>query len=256
MNPFVCNGTSTVITSLSSSALGSVFVNTAVTPSQMELALNSRFDNYTSNVCNASNAPPDVNIQAYTVPAAPGAGTSGNPRDWMEPGGSTYPVNQSITLSASTFQPVTNPSTAQYGALWAYSRAVNAVGKSPNATAGAVFGLSDWSNLYSGNTADTTTSGYPSSPATSPYSTSSGSKYFAGPIASHTGQSNRRVLNVVLLDCAKKTSNTSCANIAVVGVGKFFMPTPASLTGTPPTLNAEFAGLLTTLPAPAVRLYK
>ena len=263
MKPFVCTGTSTVVISVP----GHVYANTGGSYGPMEKALNSRFDDFTGgNACDPASAPPDVNVKRYTVPPVVGAGPAGNPRNWMNPGADTYPSQQSISVDPATNKPyVTPPLTInQYGALWSYSRAVRAVGASPNATAGAPFDLADWTNLYAGNTADTTASGYPANPAippfpagslAAPYNTLSGN-YFDAP--GNPGKRNRRVLNVAILNCTGLVAGPglACATLPVVGVGKFFMQTPAALTGNPKKIEAEFAGLLNPFPEPVVRLYK
>ena len=250
MRPFVCTGSSTVVTSVP----GLVYVNTGVAPIPMQRALNSRFDDFSGggNACDPASAPPDINIRPYDFAAPPRL-----PHDWMDPGANTYPSQQTISLDPVTGKPYVSPplTTGQYGALWSYSRAVRAVGASPNATAGTDFVLADWSNLYANNTADITASGYPAS-ATPPYYKTSG-KYFLGPPA-RPGRINRRVLNVAIVDCSGLAAGPglACATLPVLGVGKFFMQTPAFLNGPNATLDTEFSGLLTPFPDPTIRLYK
>ncbi len=264
MKPFLCTGTSTIITTVP----GSVYVNTGGSYGPMEKAINSRFDDFTGgNACDPTSAPPDVNIKAYSVPTAAGAGPAGNPRDWTNPGANIYPSQQTISLDPVTNKPLSTPSTAQYGALWSHSRAVRAVGTSPNATDGAPFALSDWNNLYNSNTADTSSSGYPANPAippfpvgslAAPYNTPTGNKYFSAPNPARPGTRNRRVLNMAILNCAGFVAGpgTACATLPVLGVGKFFMQTTADLTGGTKKIETEFAGLLNPLPPPDVRLYR
>ena len=265
MKPFLCTGTSTIITTVP----GSVYVNTGGSYGPMEKAINSRFDDFTGgNACDPTSAPPDINIKAYTVPTAAGAGPAGNPRDWTNPGANTYPSQQAISLNPVNQKPYASPTTAQYGTLWSHSRAVRAVGASPNATDGAPFALSDWTNLYAGNTADTSASGYPGNPTTppfpagslaAPYNTLTGNKYFLAPSIARPGTRNRRVLNVAILNCTGLSvgpGGLSCATLPVLGVGRFFMQTPADLTGGTRKIETEFAGLLNPLPPPDVRLYR
>jgi Flp pilus assembly protein TadG len=260
--PYICTGTATVVVKVPGFTYGS----TGFQAGPVERALNSRFDDYTGNTCDSASAPPDVNVKEYTVPSGNGAGTSGNPRDWMQPGANTLPANsqQSISIDPSTHKPVTSPTSSQYGALWSYSRAIKATGTSPNAKAAtdvnANFSLSDWSNLYAGNTADQTGTGYPANPSippfptgslAAPYNTSSGSKYFGLP--GHTGKRDRRTLQVAIVDCANSTGNNCNAKIKILGVGRFFLTKKAAI---PSSIDAEFDGLLDPIPPTEIRLYK
>lgn len=267
--PYICTGTSTVAVKIP----GFVYGSTGFQAGPVEKALNSRFDDYTGNTCDPASAPPDINMTAYTVPSGNGAGPSGNPRDWMQPGASTLPANskQSISIDTNTHKPfdfgahVPAITAADYGALWTYSRAIKATGTSPNAKAAtgvnANFTLSDWSSLYTGNTADQTATGYPASPSippfpvgslAAPYNTPTGNKY--NPTApSHTGKRDRRVIQVVIVDCANSSGNNCGSSIKILNVGRFFLTTKANL---PSTLNAEFDGLLDPIPPTEIRLYK
>lgn len=272
MKPFVCTGTSTVITSLP----GLVYANTGGSYGPMEKSLNSRMDDFLGgNACDPASAPPDVNVRPYDIanpnaapPIAPPPPPTKawSPRQWMQPGSNTLPERQSIEINAVTGKPYDPPSTQQHGALWSYSRAVQAVGTSPNATAGTAFELADWANLYAGNTADTTATGYPAAPAippfpvgalAAPYNTSV-APYFEAPSVTHPGRRNRRVLNVAILDCTGLVAGPglACATLPVVGVGRFFMQTKADLTGGTKYIQTEFAGLINPLPSPVVRLYR
>lgn len=258
---FICTGSSAVIVSAPSFAFGS----TGMSWGPVRDALNSRFDDFGggANACDPTSAPPDVNIKAYTVPTGGGAGPAGNPRDWTQPGADALPPNgvQSIVIDPATNKPFPNPTINQYGALWSYSRAVMAVGSSPNATAGTTFTLNDWSALYAGNTADQTASGYPGSPAippfptgtlAAPYNTSSG-KYFTAPSISRPGKRDRRVLNVAIVNCPASSGNNCSSTISIIGVGKFFMQRPAV---NPSSIHAEFDGLVDPIPPFEIRLYK
>ena len=249
--PFICTGTSAAIGTVP----GNVFGNTGISAGPIQVALNSRFK---MNAC----APQDANVKQYTVPKTAGAGPAGNPRDWTQEGADDYPSQQSITIDSTTRKPVPVPTIGQYGALWSYSRAVQAVGTSPNATAGTAFTLDDWPALYAGNTADQTASGYPASPSippfpagtlAAPYNTLSGSKYFALPPIT-PGKRDRRVLNLAIVNCPASTGTGCNSTIPIVGIGRFFMQVEADL---PKAIEAEFAGLIDPLPPPTeIRLYK
>ncbi|PKO62181.1 MAG: hypothetical protein CVU24_05230 [Betaproteobacteria bacterium HGW-Betaproteobacteria-18] len=258
---FICAGTSASIVSAPSWAFGS----TGMSWGPVRDALNSRFDDFGggANACDPTSAPPDVNVKQYTVPGGTGAGPAGNPRDWTQEGANDYPTQQSITIDSATHKPVPAPTIGQYGALWSYSRAVQAVGTVPNATAGAAFALSDWENLYgTGLAADTSATGYPASPPippfpvgtlAAPYNTLSGNKYFTAPNPSHPGKRDRRVLNVAIVDCAASSGNNCNAKIRIIGVGRFFMQTKAV---NPSSIYAEFDGLVNPIPSFEIRLYR
>ena len=263
-SPYICAGNSTVAVKIP----GFVYGSTGFQAGPVQKALNSRFDDYSGNTCAPASAPPDINIKEYTfnlsTATPPTSATGGGPRDWTQPLGSTLPSQQTISINSTTHKPETTLLTADYGALWSYSRAIKATGTSPNAKAAtgvnANFSLSDWSSLYALNTADQTGAGYPASPSippfpvgslAAPYNTASGSKYFA--IPGNTGKRDRRVIQVVIVDCANSTGNNCAASIRILSVGRFFLTTKASL---PSTLNAEFDGLLDPIPPTEIRLYK
>lgn len=252
--PFVCTGISAAIGTVP----GNVFGNTGISAGPIQAALNSRFK---ANAC----APQDANVKEYTVPKTAGAGPAGNPRDWTQEGADVYPIQQSITIDSTTRKPVPAPTIGQYGALWSYSRAVQAVAPtspSTDYTAGDPFTLNDWPDLYAGNTADQTASGYPTSPSppsfpagtlAAPYNTLSGSKYFALPPTT-PGKRDRRVLNLAIVNCPASTGTGCNSTIPIVGIGRFFMQVEADL---PKSIEAEFAGLIDPLPPPTeIRLYK
>jgi Flp pilus assembly protein TadG len=256
---FICNGTSATIGATPGWAFGS----TGMQWGPVRDALNSRFDDFSgAGKCDPTGAPPDINIKEYLVPKTTGSGPEGNPRDWTQEGADVYPTQQSITIVGN--KPITNPTIAQYGALWSYSRAVKAVGTPP--TAGAAFELSDWENLYgTGLAADTSLTGYPGEASippfpvgtqSAPYTTSKTSiwkKYFAAPNTSRLGKINRRVLNVAIVDCEASSGNNCGSKIRVIGVGRFFMQTKAV---NPSSIYAEFDGLMNPVQTFEIRLYR
>jgi Flp pilus assembly protein TadG len=259
LHPFVCSGTSTV----AATASGYVYANTGGSYGPMERALNSRFDDFTGgNSCDPTSAPPDINVKEFRAPP-PTPGSLGHPRDWMEPD----PTQQSIALNPVTFKPLLAPTQSQYGALWSYSRAVQASGTAPNAIAGAPYDATTahWNALYAMNApspAYPTSVPHPPFPNypdeyPAPYRSTSGN-FFQAPNPSRPGVLNRRVLNVAIIDCSSLVAGPglSCAALPVLGIGKFFMQRKADLTGGTKRIDAEFAGLMTELPPQEIRLYR
>lgn len=259
---FICTGTSASIESAPSWAFGS----TGMSWGPVRDALNSRFDDFSgAGKCDPTSAPPDVNVKEYIVPKAAGvAGPEGNPRDWTQEGFNDYPAQQSI--STADHKPVPAPTIGQYGALWSYSRAVQANGTTPPYKAGTAFALDDWENLYgTGLAADTSATGYPGSasippfPAgtlAAPYNTSDSSsweKYFTEPNTSRPGKIDRRVLNVAIVDCVASSGNNCNSKIRIIGVGRFFMQTKAV---NPSSIYAEFDGLVNPIPSFEIKLYR
>lgn len=218
--PFVCSGTSATI----STVPGNVFGNTGISAGPIQVALNSRFD---VNPC----APQDANVKTYPF----GTTGPGTPASWMTPA----PTRQSILTDKTTHKPVSNPGFADYGVLWTYNRAVQAVGTAPNFTAGDPFAPGDWLKLYGG------TSSYPTE-APAPYN--AGGAY----ATSTSGLQDRRVLNVAIVNCSVSTGSGCNSTLKVEAIGKFFMQVKADL---PKSIDAEFAGLVEPPPT-EIRLYK
>lgn len=232
MRPFLCSGTSNIITSLP----GYVFANTGM-QATLNTDFNSRFQTAVS-----CTVPPDANIQEYQAKST----NPGKPRKWM-----TSPldedIDQAVKLNAgvpfyitATPPPLTAASTPDatnaddWGVLWSYSRAVKFA--SPNAP----YATTDWPKLYPTSPVSTppipsTKPAYPASPP-SPYSQTSGEFYSSG-----SGARDRRVLNLAIIDCNSYKKNGKCSTLKVLGVGRFFMPVKADV---PKSLNAEFAGLV------------
>jgi len=262
MRPFVCEGKAAV-----GNIPGPVYSNTGGS-STLDSALNSRFDigfGGSPNDCDPTTAPPDINIKQYAIGGAAG---NGRPMDWMNPD----PECQNV----QTDDPTANPkkcfgttgkpfgyvpgstrsgpaSFAEWGVLWSYAM-------EQNFSTGAAYKLCDWDNtctpktwtdpadpLYNGlyrGAADQSGSGYPA--VGTPYQASLGNKYFQGPDPSRQGKADRRVLNVLIINCTAPGfpvpgPGAACAQLNAITVGKFFMPVQANL---PNELYGEFAGLL------------
>jgi Flp pilus assembly protein TadG len=230
--PFICNGASAILTTTP----GTVYGNTGISAGKIEAALNSRFDNFLPpSVCIPAQAPPDVNVQAYGF-------TSGV--DWMTP----TPTVQTIAAPGMPIAPATIASADKYGVLWSYSRAVNAVGTTPNATPGAAFATTDWATLYP--PAPATNGSFPA--AVSPYLDPA---HVTAPTV-NPGVLNRRVLNMAIADCPAITGSGGCQVIPILGIGRFFMQVPADFSGTPKKLEVEFAGLIEPVPVSEIKLYR
>jgi hypothetical protein len=288
--PFICQGSSAVASVLTSGS--QVYVNTGFSAGPIEKALNSRFasvaSDYSGSSCDSSSAPPDTNIKEYKFD--PPVGSMGHPRDWMEPGADTLPNHQTVCLDGVSDTgctaaalgtehkpyywppheagPETPPSTnfSEYGALWSFTRAYHASTGSPPA-AGSAFDATneEWRKLYNGDVAgslldstnypSSTGSGFPAGTPPSPYNQTSGA-YFQSPVL--PGVRNRRVLNIVIVDCTAfvGSSGLSCQALPVKGIGKFFMQRKADLTGSPKKIETEFAGLIEPVPTADIKLYR
>jgi Flp pilus assembly protein TadG len=298
--PFVCTGTSAI----AASGANTVFSNTvlsAAPPASLATALNSRFDDYASSVCEPASAPPDTNIREYQCKSSllgpvscvdnPASNT---PSNWMDATGNALPNRQTVAtgvlgsglgiinpLNKPAYQlPAAGPTPAptllsllgvavadlryaqlaDYGVLWSYGPAYK------NATQPFTPQETNNNPMYSSlkrNVFDTTSSiSYPTAPGASfpsstppaPYNQTSG-PYFRAPV--NAGQRNRRVLNLVLLDCSLKVIPlATCAPVDTVGIGKFFMTRKADFSGLVRRFDVEFVGLVDTVKNADIRLYK
>lgn len=249
VKPFVCSGTL---------AMARVTGGTLTVQGPFPLAslygqLNSRFGLYTAP-CNATTAPPDANVKAYSVGSFFNTTAS-----WMNtsvPALSTqaavsYPAAPSGSSEAlwtyadpATLPPNTGPD--KYGPLWSYARAVPfsayVAGETEPASGYTPFTASqaNWALLYpvnsGGGVPSLKTAAYPAGATATPYQAVGGNS-FAVPSAGAPGQRGRRVLNVALLRCPVAATGISTAT--VLAVGKFFMTVPADSSH----LYAEFAGI-------------
>ncbi|WP_407278918.1 pilus assembly protein TadG-related protein [Aromatoleum evansii] len=285
--PFICTGNSAVI----SSGSGKVYVNTGMTAS-LDSSLNSRFDDYKSpSVCDPGSAPPDTNIKEYRCarpsptldPECSSSSPSITPTDWMEPGGSTLPNREFVETTASNKPNYALPpgkpgdtglGYGGYGVLWSYGPAYQADGSTPP-KAGAPFipGDANGSDMYDVplaaptyfNVAGTsprypTTAGasFPAGTPPAPYNQPPGSPYFQPPTNNPPGVRNRRLLNIVIVDCTVPPVGLgACQAMDVVGIGKFFMQVRANFAGGPNRqMDMEFAGLVDDILLSEIRLYR
>lgn len=253
--PFICSGTSAVLVTTP----GTVYGNSGLSAGKIQAALNSRFDNYGGpSVCIPALAPPDANRRPYPCTTGANCDTTATipaslPNTWMDPSSTTTPNSrQTFNLNPAGFS-----SLDDYGVLWSYSRAVKAVGTSPNATAGASFTPADWTKLYPtpyALSAETTYPGGLTGTTESPYLEPSGSNYFLPPI--NPGVAKRRVLNLAIANCSAVSGSGACTVIPILGIGRFFMQVPANLAGSPQKLEVEFAGLIEPVPVSEIKLYR
>ena len=101
--------------------------------------------------------------------------------------------------------------------------------------------------------------GFPAGTPAAPYNQPIGSPYVQTPLINPPGVRNRRILNLVLVDCTvAPVGPASCATMSAVGVGKFFMQVKANFSGGSSNrrLDMEFAGLIDPIPVSEIRLYR
>lgn len=227
VGPYTCSGTLGIpgITG------GKISVASPFPLPQLFRQLNSRFDQYEGGVCNSNGAPPDYNIKSYNYTDMV------SPLGWLTTPVSVqtaYEAKSDVRLETTADLPFPGGSTAQYGPLWAYARAVAystyAAKPVEPATGYTTMTTAAWPILYNQQIAKS------SYPVLTPYMMGGGVNFLAPSAAHAPGIGNRRVLNVPLLDCSTAPSS----NATVLAVGKFFMMTPA----TDKVLAAEFAGVL------------
>lgn len=215
--------------------------------------LNARFGQYAAP-CNATTAPPDANVKAYSVSTFFNTASS-----WMN---STTPP---LSLQSATAYPATPGGSAQklwtyadqsplpastgpdkYGPLWSYARAVPyaayTAGVSEPANGYTPFPATqaNWTLLYPVNTGSGSpslkTANYPAGAVATPYQATSGA-FYAVPSAGAPGIRGRRVLNVALLSCPVPSGVVTTAT--VLAIARFFMTVPADNAH----LYGEFAGI-------------
>jgi Flp pilus assembly protein TadG len=227
VGPYICNGTM----SMSRVTGGTLTVARPFPLASLYTQFNSRFDDYSGNACNRIAAPPDANIKKYEFGSILWMSTAP-----LGQGAVSLQLDGKLRTVADPFPTPTSNTGGMYGPLWSYARAVPFgayVPGTPEPASGYTpFASSAWASLY--DPGQPAANGYPGTP---PYSANAGSN-FSGPAMTVRGQRNRRVLNVVLLDCPVAAGTTVSAS--ALGVGKFFMTVPATSSA----LYAEFAGVV------------
>lgn len=287
--PFMCAGNSAVLPT----GIGQVYTNTGMTAS-LDKALNSRFNDFGGgSKCDPASAPPDLNIKEYPcrgstspcVTNAPGTVSVTPPIDWMEPAGATLPNQLSVTTAAAStgaimpkyslpseittanIWPTTastrvpTPATfSEHGVLWTYTPAYQSNGTTPITAAQANAAGTQMYNTATPFDAakypTTVGAGFSASAVPAPYNQTGNGNYFQAPTG-NTGQEDRRILNIVLVDCrTAPVGGASCGTMNAVGIGKFFMLTKADFSGSPKRLDVEFTGLVEPVPNAEVKLYR
>jgi hypothetical protein len=221
-----------------------------VLPNQESVTVNPNNANPGTNYGTEANKP------VYRLPPANNA--------------AVFMPNEVPTNNTVSTTPVTFP---QYGALWSYGPAYQADASTPP-KAGLPFApaVANTVALYNNslfplppppyfdlaNYPLLPGTGFPLTTPAAPYNQTAGN-YFQAPPTHPPGTRNRRVLNLVIVDCRNPpVGPASCGVMPIVGVGKFFMQTPAVFTGGPTNrrLMVEFAGLIDPVPVAEVKLYR
>jgi len=257
---FMCTGRSAL------SGRGDVYVNTGWGGQDIFDAINTRFTfapSLNNQGLDASICPPDTNIKEYTPDVAAGWMNSTQPpieqaaiyrlADWLRVRGNINPIEQSNEKPNDPTGGCRQTGggggadcSDNYGVLWSYNRpAVSGVS--------AASGVAEvWSKIY--NEGPT----YKPSSAvwddwTAPYATSG--VYFQPPVPATAGVPDRRVMNIVIVDCTNLKKLPQCDAAPVLGVGRFFMQTKAEFTGGKGFMG-EYAGLVSVAALAAeIRLY-
>lgn len=190
-----------------------------------------------------------------------------------------WPYAAPPSLAPNPYAPNPPPATPtlpfeRYGVLWSYSRPYQADGSSPPKAGTPITATNlNWANLYNAGNPQTATGKdlldtYPpsiggsftaSTPAVpSPYNQTSGEYFDAPPLVYRPGRANRRVLNIVIVDCRAFVGfgGLSCQALPVKAIGKFFMQVPSDLNGSPKRIDTEFAGLVDPVPTSEILLYR
>lgn len=290
--PFMCVGNSAVLPT----GVGQVYTNTGMT-SSLDKALNSRFNDYSGgSQCDPASAPPDKNVKEYDCASgcatgAPpdwqdsGAGTAQPSQQsidtWASASGlytPKYALPHEITgtniwpSSAYTRSGVAGQFAdyPHHGVMWSYTPAIQVDGSTAitpaqaNSTIGGnvqgtdklMYGLKGSATDYiNAATYPTSVGGGFTSAHPAPYNQSSGASFQAP--AGRPGVEDRRILNIVLIDCrTPPVGSASCGVMNAVAIGKFFMQQKANFSGSPKKLNVEFTGLVEPVPSSEVKLYK
>jgi Flp pilus assembly protein TadG len=291
--PFMCVGNSAVLPT----GVGQVYTNTGVSANLDKALNSRFNDYSGGSKCDPASAPPDINVKEYDCvgpnPCA-GVGAITAPTGWQDSntGNTSLPNQQSVSTWASIgnlytpkyalpfeatggnvwpSSPYTRNGAAgqfadypHHGVMWSYTPAIQSDGVTAITPAQAN-GTSGTSKMYGSLSTATDyidATNYPTSVGAgftsqiaAPYNQASGPTFQAP--AGRAGVENRRILNLVLIDCrTAPVGPASCAVMNTVGIGKFFMQKKADFSGSPMQLNVEFTGLVEPVPTSEVKLYK
>lgn len=255
MSPYLCGGKS----ALTGAAGSFVYANTGLQSDKAKDAFNTRF--LTNTVAGCENVVTDTDLRDFTPNYA---GTAIATR-WMSYTDDDRATKQSVTvdlasrlanpfLDSPVFTKPSGPPNSRgilersednndmtggcsgncsdnYGVLWSNYRPL----KEPSAGADPVDALpTDWLSLYRGGPT---------------HIGASWTKKYTG--------NERRIINTLIVDCSAVVGSGSCAEIPVLGVGKFLLQTDVTtVSGT--NIYGEFGGLIS-IPLPSaahVRLYR
>lgn len=251
--PFLCRGTSAINGNKGSI----VYENTGLNTGKAISALNTRFNVYDSSITGGggmslaelqASCPPDIDITKYTPGAAAG---------WM----SVAPFDQNVSAGSNAADKNKNLAAWQagmnvisfddikvraekdggcvdkpgdppdcnnnYGVLWSNSRPLKKMTSDTDTPVPAV--PTDWTNLYR-----------------------EGPMHPAGTWVPQYSGNQRRIINVVIVDCYAPIG-VGCQGVTVLGIGEFFLQTTAINNN----IYGEFSRLLPQpLPPAKIRLYR
>lgn len=198
----------------------------------LALALNGRFDDYSHGCKQTGHSAPDSNVKPYdasaklwmsTKPDLPGA------KPYTTPGGARVTVADPVAVPGGV-------TAKDYGYVWTYVRPVRYDASAPGHAGAAFSGAAQLALLYpvaSGGAVNMGLGSSGSTDANRPYPTVIGA-YRQAPTAGRGATPGRRVLHVPLLRCP-----VSGGVAEVLDVGRFALTTKASGTA----IWAEFGGL-------------
>lgn len=234
--PYVCVGKITAAVA----AASTVYTNSGNTGGAVWESLDSRFDQYApQGQCNPATAPPDRNVMQFTCARGTGK-CDGNPRsprkeiDWTTPGATDDPATTGPGYMQGSPEP--NPSaplppcmSGPPGSITECKKPIVWSATRPDAAGAAITGVSA-NGQY---------------PATgTPYSQTSG-PYFAAPsnpLDPDPLRQNRRMLNLIIVDCS--TAGGNCRPVNKLAIGQFFMTRRSASPDDPSGPDVEFVRMV------------
>ncbi len=175
----------------------------------------------------------------------------------FSPGGTGNPNQSFVAAGSCGVKPGGGPN---YGVLWTFGPAYRYSATSPGRV-GAPFTAAQanqqprmYNNSATPMTYFGTNPAAPTYPASTPYASTGGSMFQA---PAGIGESGRRVLNLLIIDCDNvgSTGNNNCRQrLPVLGIGRFFMTVLADPQKR--KIEVEFAGLIDQTQQAEIRLYR